>query len=300
MIGKTIKHYKIMEKLGEGGMGVVYRAEDTKLNRQVALKFLPAEYTGDAQAKQRFLQEAQTASTLDHPHICTIHEINEADDGNLFIVMACYEGKSLKDLIEECSLYIERVLDVAIQIAEGLAGAHEKQIVHRDIKPANILLTKDDQAKILDFGLAKLAGQVGLTKTGTTIGTIAYMSPEQTRGEDVDHRTDIWSYGVVLYEMFTGKLPFRGEYDQAVVYSIMNEQPEPIHCLRADMPIELGQIVLKCLAKEKANRYETAMLSKEIENLIKPYIGKEVVGFRTEIARSRRGGVARENSFRMY
>jgi serine/threonine protein kinase len=266
MVGKTISHYKILEKLGEGGMGVVYKAEDLKLKRIVALKFLPPELTRDPEAKERFIQEAQAASALDHPNICTIHEIDETVDGQLFIVMACYDGETLKKKIassqsREAGLSMDSVIDIAIQIAQGLVKAHEHGIFHRDIKPGNIMITKDGMVKILDFGLAKLAGQVGLTKTGTTVGTIAYMSPEQARGEDVDHRTDIWSFGVVLYEMVSGKLPFRGEYDQAVVYSIMNEQPEPLIPIGSEtsgVHLELERIVGTCLEKQAAHRYQSS------------------------------------------
>jgi len=217
MIGKLISHYRIIEKLGEGGMGVVYKAEDTKLKRTVALKFLPREYSSDVAAKERFIHEAQAASALDHNNICTIHEIGETDDSQSFIAMGCYEGQSLKSKIEKGRLSkglpsekIEETVEYIIQIAKGLKRAHEVGIVHRDIKPANIIITEHDEVKILDFGLAKLAGQTRLTREGTTIGTVAYMSPEQAQGNEVDHRTDIWSLGVILYEMLTGHLPFRG------------------------------------------------------------------------------------------
>lgn len=256
MIGKTIKHYKIREKLGEGGMGIVYRAEDTKLKRQVALKFLPAEYISDPQAKRRFLQEARAASTLDHPCICTIHEIDETSDNGIFIAMTYYEGRSLKDLIADGALNMERALEVIMQIAEGLAKAHEMKIVHRDIKPANILFTNEGQVKIVDFGLAKFIGQAKLTKTGTAVGTTAYMSPEQARGEEVDYQTDIWSLGVILYEMLTGQLPFRGDYEQAIVYMILNEQPVNVRRIKPTIPPQLEKIIDKALAKEKENRYK--------------------------------------------
>jgi len=258
MIGKTVSHYKILDKIGEGGMGVVYKAEDTKLKRTVALKFLPKELTRDEEAKQRFIQEAQAASALEHNNICNIHEIDETDDGQTFIVMACYEGETLKEMIKRGPLKIEKALDIATQVAKGLHEAHEKGIVHRDIKSANIMVTEKGQVKIMDFGLAKLAGQTKLTKEGTTLGTIAYMSPEQARGEEVDQRTDIWSLGVVLYEMVTGKLPFESEYDQAVVYSILNEEPEPITDLRSRVPTQLEQIVFKALAKNPEGRYQHA------------------------------------------
>ena len=226
MIGENISHYKIIEKLGEGGMGVVYKAEDTKLQRVVALKFLPVSMTRDERARARFVHEARAASALDHPNICTIHEIDETEEGHTFIVMAYYEGESLKEKIERGPIEIEEALDIVYQISEGLHEAHEKEIVHRDIKPANIALTTRDQVKIMDFGLAKLRGQTILTREGTTLGTVSYMSPEQARGEEVDHRTDIWSLGVVLYEMITGKRPFKGDYEQAVIYSILNEDPK--------------------------------------------------------------------------
>jgi len=211
MIGQTISHYKILSKLGEGGMGVVYKAEDLKLKRCVALKFLPPELTRDAMAKERFVNEAQAASALDHPNICTIHEIDETNEGQTFIAMACYEGESLKTKIERGPLKLDETLDIAVQIAQGLTKAHEQKIIHRDIKPANVLITKDGLVKIVDFGLAKLSGRTKLTRTGTTPGTVSYMSPEQLRGGDVDHRSDIWALGVVLYEMIIGKTPFRGD-----------------------------------------------------------------------------------------
>jgi serine/threonine protein kinase len=233
MIGKTISHYKIIEKLGEGGMGVVYKAEDTKLKRTVALKFLPPNLTRDPEAKQRFIHEAQAASALEHTNIYNIHEIDETKDGQTFIVMACYEGEILKDKIRQGPLEIDEAIHIVIQIAQGLEKAHKKGIVHRDIKPANIFIAENSVVKILDFGLAKLAGQTKLTKAGITMGTVAYMSPEQTRGEKVNHRTDIWSFGVMLYEMMTGQLPFKGEYEQAVVYSIVNEDTESITTLRS-------------------------------------------------------------------
>ncbi|MEJ2636745.1 MAG: protein kinase [Calditrichia bacterium] len=257
MIGKTISHYKILEELGAGGMGVVYKAKDTKLNRFVALKFLLSDLTRDEEAKNRFISEAQAASALDHPNICTIYEINETDDGQMFIAMACYEGESLKEKLESGPLPIDTALDIASQIARGLEKAHDKGIVHRDIKPANIFVTGDGQVKIIDFGLAKLSGRTLLTKTGSTLGTVAYMSPEQTRGEKIDHRTDIWSAGIVLYEMLTGQLPFRGEYDQAIIYSIMNEAHAPITGFRTGVSLELVRIVNKMLEKNPDDRYQS-------------------------------------------
>ena len=258
MIGRTISHYKILEKLGEGGMGVVYKAEDTKLRRTVALKFLPPDLTRDPDVKARFIQEARSASALDHPNICTIHEINETEENQIFICMSYYEGETLKKKIEHGSLTLEETIDIVECIARGLVKAHGKGIVHRDIKPANILVTADDQVKILDFGLAKLAGQTRLTRTGTTVGTVAYMSPEQTRGDEITPSTDLWSLGVVLYEMLTGCLPFKGDYEQAAIYSIMNDPPQSIRDLRSGIPFELEQIVIKALAKDPDERYEQA------------------------------------------
>jgi serine/threonine protein kinase/Tfp pilus assembly protein PilF len=255
MIGKTISHYKILEKLGEGGMGVVYKAQDLKLDRLVALKFLPPHLLSSEEEKSRFVHEAKASAALSHNNICTVHEIDE-HAGQTFIVMEYIEGQSLKDKITERPLKLEEALDIAIQVATGLQKAHEKQIIHRDVKPANILLSDDGVAKIVDFGLAKLSGQTKLTKDGSTLGTVAYMSPEQTRGEEVDSRTDIWSLGVVLFEMLTGKLPFKGDYEQAVLYSIMNEHPEPITGLRTGIPMELERIVNKALKKNPAERYQ--------------------------------------------
>jgi len=255
MIGKTISHYKILEKLGEGGMGVVYKAEDTKLKRLVALKFLPSSIMASEAEKARFIHEAQAAAALNHPNICTIYEIDEAE-GHLFIAMEFVEGQSLKEKIEARPLKLDEALNIAVQVAEGLQAAHEKKITHRDIKPANVMITTKDQAKIMDFGLAKLAGRTVITKEGTTVGTVAYMSPEQARGEEVDQRTDIWALGVVLYEMITGQLPFKGFYEQAVVYSILSENPEPITGLRAGVPMELERIVNKTMSKKPEERYQ--------------------------------------------
>ncbi|UCG53274.1 MAG: protein kinase, partial [Candidatus Latescibacterota bacterium] len=243
--------------LGEGGMGVVYKAEDTKLKRIVALKFLPPELTRDPDAKERFIQEAQTASALDHNNIGTFHEIDETGDGRMFIVMAHYEGETLKKKIEHGPMRLRTAVDIVMQVSRGLMKAQEKGIVHRDIKPANIIVTKDGVAKILDFGLAKLAGQVRLTKAGTTVGTVAYMSPEQARGDDVDQRTDIWSLGVVLYELVTGRLPFRGDHEQAVLYSILNEKPEPATRDRKDLPRMLDHVLEKALEKSTVSRYHS-------------------------------------------
>lgn len=269
MIGKSVSHYKILEKLGEGGMGVVYKAEDTRLKRTVALKFLPPEWTRDPEAKKRFIHEAQAASTLDHSSICTIYEVEETEDGQTFIAMACYEGETLKNRIKRGPLKVEEAVNVAIQIAEGLKEAHDKGIVHRDIKSANIMVTPKGQVKILDFGLARLTGRTRLTKTGTTLGTVDYMSPEQAQGDRIDRRSDIWSLGVVLYEMLTGMKPFAGEYEQAVVYSILNEAPEPITGLRTGISKALEAIVLKCLEKDPSRRYQHAdEISVDLKRLV--------------------------------
>jgi serine/threonine protein kinase len=249
MIGQTISHYHILEKLGEGGRGVVYRAEDSRLKRTVALKLLPQEFKRDPEAKVRFLLEAQAAAALDHQNICNIHEIEESED-QIFIVMSCVEGQDLKEKIAAGPLKLNEILRIAIQTAEGLQEAHDKGIVHRDIKSANIMVNEKGQVKIMDFGLAKLIGQTGLTVEGTTMGTVSYMSPEQTAGNDVGHRSDIWSFGVVLYEIISGQLPFKGDYEQAVIYSILNEDPEPLSALCTGVPIELERIVAKALTKD--------------------------------------------------
>ena len=224
MIGKTISHYKILEKLGAGGMGVVYKAQDIKLDRLIALKFLPQHLSQGEENKKRFIHEAKAASALNHPNIATIYEIDEAD-GEMFIAMEYIDGESLQARIERGPLPIDEALTIVRQIAEGLSKAHTKKIIHRDIKPANILIAEDGQVKIVDFGLAKLTGRTLLTQEGMILGTVAYMSPEQTQGIAVDHRTDIWSLGVVWYEMLTGRLAFRGDYEQAIIYSILNEDP---------------------------------------------------------------------------
>ena len=258
MIGKTVSHYRITRQLGAGGMGVVYEAVDTKLDRTVALKFLPPESTRDPEAKARFVHEAKAASALDHPNVCTVFEVDETDDGQLFLAMACYDGETLKERIARGPLPLEEALDITRQVAEGLAKAHECEIVHRDIKPANLFITTDGLVKILDFGLAKLAGQTLLTKAGTTLGTAGYMSPEQAQGADTDHRTDLWCLGAVLFEMVTGRLPFPGEQQQAVLYAILNEELEPASGLRTGVPLELERIIGKCLAKDPRERYQHA------------------------------------------
>jgi len=248
MIGKAISHYRILEKLGEGGMGIVYKAFDTKLEREVALKVLRPEAIGDSASRERFIREARAASALNHPNVTIIHEINEWH-GQDFICMEYVAGETVKNKIKKGPMPLEEVLDIALQVAEALQEAHEHHVIHRDIKSENIMITPKGQVKVMDFGLAKIEGTATNTQIGTTMGTIAYMSPEQTRGESVDHRTDIWSFGVVLYEMLTGQLPFKGDYEQAVIYAILNEAPKSITGLRSGVPIKLEQIVEKALQK---------------------------------------------------
>lgn len=263
MTEKTILHYKILEKLGEGGMGVVYKAQDTKLDRLVALKFLPVHALSNSDDKERFIREAKAAASLNHQNIAHIYEIgesNESESGKqMFIAMEYIEGKTLEEIIHSkggSPLPLKTAINYTIQIAEGLQAAHEKGIVHRDIKSANIMVNAKDQIKIMDFGLAKSAGGTKVTKLGTTMGTAAYMSPEQAIGEKVDHRTDIWSLGVVMYEMISGQLPFKNDYEQALMYAIMNEEPEPLTAMRTGVPILLDGVISKALAKDPAMRYQ--------------------------------------------
>ena len=258
MIGDTILHYKILEKLGEGGMGEVFKAQDTKLDRFVALKFLPSQLTASEDDKARFIQEAKAASAMNHPNICTIYSIEEFND-QLFIAMEFVEGKTLND--KKDSLSEKQKLEIGVQVAEGLAAAHEKGIVHRDIKPENIMIRKDGIVQIMDFGFAKLRSAEGasrLTKAGTTMGTMGYMSPEQVQGLDVDHRTDIFSLGVVLYELLAGESPFKGMHDTAVMYEIVNVNPEPVSSIKPEVNSEVDAIIFECLEKDPAERYQSA------------------------------------------
>lgn len=255
MIGRTISHYRILEPLGEGAAGLVYKAEDVNLRRVVALKFLLPTSVGSEEQKQRFIREAQTAAALDHPSICTVYEIGEAED-KIFIAMVFVDGTDLKELLGSGALEIGRALDIAIKVGSGLAAAHAKGIVHRDIKCSNIMVTRDGGVRITDFGIARISGGKEISKTTTGVGTPAYMSPEQARSEEVDHRTDIWSLGVCLYEMLTGVLPFRGDIAAAVVYSILNEDLKAPSKIRPELPASLDAIISRALAKNPNDRYQ--------------------------------------------
>ncbi len=255
MTGRTISHYKVLEKLGSGGMGEVWKAEDTQLRRTVALKFLSSETVGEDEVKARLIREAQAAASLDHPNICAVYGIHE-EQGKTFIAMAYIDGPSLADKVKERPLPLEDALTIAIQIAQGLQEAHEKGIVHRDIKPQNVVLTTKGEVKIMDFGLAAVTGRSRLTKSGMTLGTPAYISPEQLEGRDVDRRADIWALGCVLYELLAQRTPFAADYEQAVAYGILNEDPEPVTALRSGLPTEIDRIVKRALAKRTDARYQ--------------------------------------------
>ena len=267
VIGQNISHYRVVAKAGEGGMGVVYKAEDTKLGRTVALKFLATHLLKDEESRKRFEREAKAAAALNHPNICTIHEIDEVD-GRTFLALEFVEGDSLEKKIEAHPLAFKEALDIGRQIADGLNAAHQKKIVHRDIKPGNLLITPEGRVKILDFGLALLTEDSRLTQLDTTLGTVAYMSPEQAQGAKVDHRADIWALGCVLYEMVCGQRPFQGVYDKALLYEIVHEEPEPLTGLRTGVPVELEFMIGKCLAKDAAQCYQnTADIIVDLSNL---------------------------------
>jgi eukaryotic-like serine/threonine-protein kinase len=295
MIGRQISHYRILEKLGEGGMGVVYKAEDIKLTRTVALKFLRSDTLPSQQDKARFIYEARAASAFEHTNICSIFEIDETEDGQLFICMPFYEGETLRSKIKRGPLQIADAIGIAIQIGDGLQEAHGKGIIHRDIKSGNIIVAPKGQVKIMDFGLATGDRTTRLTSTGVTLGTVAYMSPEQVRGEKLDLRTDIWSTGVVLYEMIAGSLPFSADLDQATMYLIVNQEPKPLTGVRTGVPIELERIASKAMAKLSAERYQSAAelvadlgaLQRKLESkeLLTPSV-PEPTDFRRGLARS--------------
>ncbi len=252
LIDKIISHYKIVEKIGEGGMGYIYKAIDLNLQRPVALKILPPHLCKKEEEKNLFLQEARLLSALEHPYICTIHDIFESDEGALYMVMTCYEGKTLRKHLQEDTVNQERAISIIKQIASGLTVAHEKGIVHQDVKPENVIITTNDMVKIIDFGIAQLMGHNLNGKSKNSMGTIAYMSPEQTSRGVIDHRTDIWSLGIVFYEMLSGSLPFDDEFEQAIIYAIMKEKPKALK----NVPKQLSRIVIKCLEKDRQNRYK--------------------------------------------
>jgi serine/threonine protein kinase/Tfp pilus assembly protein PilF len=264
MVGKVVASFEIVDKIGGGGMGVVYKARDLKLGRFVAMKFLTAEPRADQVTKARFIQEARAVSILDHPNICTIYQVGETDDGQMYIVMGFYEGETVDLKIARGPLRVEEAVAIAAQTAAGLAKAHEVGITHRDIKPANILVTPGGLVKVLDFGIAKLGEGAHLTREGTAVGTLPYMSPEQLAGEAVDGRTDIWSLGVVLYQMLAGRLPFTGDNPGAVVHAILHRDPPPLAAVRGDVPPGVEDIVGKMLAKERSRRFHSAAQLAEI------------------------------------
>jgi serine/threonine protein kinase/Tfp pilus assembly protein PilF len=294
MTGKTVSQYKILEKLGEGGMGEVYLAEDTALNRRVALKFLPSSYASDPDFRARFKREAQAAAALNHPNIVTIHEVAE-HEGRPFFAMEYVEGPSLKEALSAKDVPMEKTVDLAVQVAEGLSAAHAAGVLHRDVKPQNVLLDAQGRVRILDFGLAKAVTDSMITETGSTLGTVAYMSPEQAQNVEADERSDIFSFGTVLYEMVTGQLPFKGEHHAAIIYSIVNENHEPLARYKADVPDALQNIVNKALRKEPDTRYQSAAdLLADLKDLKRQYTTDSLLsteGIRPEAPKKRRAGL---------
>jgi serine/threonine protein kinase len=282
MIGETVSHFRIIERLGSGAMGDVYLADDLNLPRKVALKFLSGGMTSDKRAVERFIREAHAASALDHPNVCTVYETGETPDGQMFIAMAYYEGGNLKSLTDEGPVPVEDAVAFAIGVADGLDKAHQRQIFHRDIKPANLMMTKDGIVKIVDFGIAKLSGVTKVTKTGVTLGTLAYMSPEQTRASDLDGRTDIFSLGVTLYEMLTGEMPFWADNEAALLYRIGNEDPKSVREIRADVPEALERVVNKALEKNPDERYgTTAEMRDELLSILREVAPNRAVRIET-------------------
>ncbi len=292
--GDTIAHYRIESRLGSGGMGVVYAAENLRLKNRVAVKLLPSHLVTDEEAKHRFIQEAQAASALNHPNVCTVFDIDESADGQLFMAMALYEGASLKEMLSVGPLEIGKAVDLARQVADGLSAAHEAGIVHRDIKPDNIFVTNRGRAVILDFGVAKLSGGSSITRTGSTVGTIAHMAPEQVQGEEVDQRADIFALGTVLYQMLVGKRPFDGAHEAAVIYEILNVQPSLPSTMADAIDANLDQVVMRCLEKDRAKRYSSA--SDLVGDLDRVLRGDSVDGAERDVADRRRTGGAAEPS----
>lgn len=288
MIGHTVSHYEIVREIGSGGMGVVYKAKDTKLNRMVALKFLPTHLTQNPTVKKRFIREAQALSCLDHPNICTVHEIDQYDDGRLFLVMAYYEGETLAAKIRRGWMNFGEAMDIVRQVLQGLAAAHEMDVIHRDIKPGNIIVTIQNEVKIVDFGLAKIRNpSESLTETGALMGTLAYMSPEQTRGLDVDIRTDLWGVGVILYELLTGRHPFSSKDLGALIQAITCEEPTSPLTFRSGLAPEIESIIGKALAKHRGRRYQNANeFLRDINSLLVSSTQTTVVGSGASLALS--------------
>jgi serine/threonine protein kinase/predicted Zn-dependent protease len=289
MVGKTVSHYRIVDKLGSGGMGDVYQARDLHLDRFVALKFLSKDLLLDEEARQRFKNEARIISTLDHPNIATVHEIEEIED-SYFISIAYYEGETLEERLKQGALSLQEVYSIGRQIASGLAEAHEAGITHRDIKPSNIIITKKDQVKIIDFGVAKSLQYTAITQQDTTLGTVGYMSPEQIEGKTISHRSDIFSLGVLLYTLITGEMPFAGEYSISVSYSILNEDPPDIRDSRPDVPEQLENLVLKALAKDPEQRFQSAG---EMASLFEAMLAGETISEAISIPRTKSSVVRR-------